>query len=221
MYYILEESAGTKETGPEYPQAQEMVEPYDYDATDSIYVTSYYDGKELPCSPNMTAIKVEPRAKLTDVLSVAMLSASGMLISKRLQLLLQDFLLVNHKFYPATIEYKRMRYDDMYVYLHLISDLRDCVDYERSVFYSPVTGYANDLRFKSKEDILAYYETVDKHHTLKSKQIAFLPSFGNYDLFYISNFNKNIYVSQRLHDHLLENKVTGVSFLFADDIITK
>jgi hypothetical protein len=221
MYYILEEAAGTKETGPEYPQAQEMIEPYDYDATDSIYITSYYDGKELPCPPNLRTIKVESRAKLTDVLSVAMLSASGMLISKRLQLLLQDFLLVNHRFYPATIEYKGTQYGDMYVYLHLISDLRDCVDYERSVFFSSVTGYDIDLRFKSKEGTLVYYEAVDKHHTLKSKHIAFLPSFGDYDLFYISNFNKNIYISKKLHDHLLTNKVTGASFLLADDIVTK
>jgi hypothetical protein len=219
MYYILNEAAGTKETGLEYPQAQEMVSPYDYDAPDSIYITSYYDGVELPCTPNLNAIKVMLRSRLTDLLSVAMLPTSGLLISKRMQLLLQDFVLVNHKFYPATIKHKKDLFDDKYVYLHLISDLREYVDYERSEFYSSVSGYNNNLRFKSKEDTLAYYKAEDRHHTLRSKQIAFLPSFGSYDLFYISNFNKNIYISQKLHDHLSANKVTGASFTLANDIL--
>ncbi len=220
MYYILGEAAGTDETGPEYPQAQEMVEAYSYDAPDSIYITSYHDGVELPCTPNLNAIKVMSRAKLTDLLSVAMLSTSGLLISRRMQLLLQDFVLVNHKFYPATIKHKKELFDDKYVYLHLISDLREFVDYKRSVFYSSVSGYNGNLRFESKDDTLAYYEVEDRRHTLRSKQIAFLPSFINYDLFYISNFNKNIYISQKLRDHLLANHVTGASFTLANDIVS-
>ena len=36
-YFILDFAAGTRETGLEFPQVQEMGKGYDYDANNSVY----------------------------------------------------------------------------------------------------------------------------------------------------------------------------------------
>jgi hypothetical protein len=220
MYFILKAAVATRETGSEFPQAQEMVEPYDYDAPDGINVTAEFEGTDIPFGLNLNTIKVRSVAKMTDLLSVAMIGTSGIFISAKLQTLLSNFNLVPHKLYSSKVQHKKQIHED-YAYMHFASDLRDFVDYPKSKFYARIPGLIeDDLNFKTKEDTLAFYERVDKFHLLQTEYIVLNPMFFEfkYDLFYISNFDKNIYISERLRDSLLENRISGIDIVPTEKI---
>lgn len=159
-------------------------------------------------------------AKLTDILSATMLGGSGLFISEKFKSLLELFRISDHNFFQAQINHKGTTYDNYY-WLHLMSDLRKFIDYKHSEFFARVSNftYNENLHFESTEDTIEFYNKIDKFHTLQARKLVFKPDCQlDFDLFYISNFDKNIYISERLKNAILDNKITGASIVRSDII---
>src|ERR1700743_2287765 len=98
VYYKFEPACDTPEVGRQYPQVQKMSLEYDYNALNSVYALSREVEKFPEDIPNLNSFTLHSNAKLTDLLSVAVVSG-GFLISEKLKMIFEEFKLVNHRFY--------------------------------------------------------------------------------------------------------------------------
>lgn len=213
-YYIFKPAVNTSETGPVFPQVQKMRPGYNYKAPNSVYALSR-EVKQLPdYTPDLDYFIVNGKAKLTDLLSVSVIHG-GFLVSAKLKQVLQGFYLPTHQFYPARIEYKKNYYD--YFWMHIICNLTDQVDYVRSSFFI-YYNYAHNLgsiEVSSLEDLVNKEDILKKNNPGKTvaiwaEHIQLGRNFDqSRDLFKISNFDSNYYISEKLKIALYNANVSG------------
>ena len=94
--------------GRTYPQHQEMLAPYDYDAPRSIHnLVPCMVGKGFPdFEPDFNTVVLDRRAKPTDLISSAPIPKCGHLISSRFLELLRRFKLPPHRVYDVPMVHK-------------------------------------------------------------------------------------------------------------------
>jgi hypothetical protein len=214
-YHIFQPACNTNETGPEYPQVQEMAPEYIYKAPDSVYALSKAVEQLPNFTPNLNYFVVQSRAKLTDLLSVAPVHG-GLLVSSQLKYLLDKHNLTPiHKFYPANVQHKKQFHH--YFWLHIICNLTDQVDYPNSTFFI-YHNYKNNLGYvsiESKEDFTQQKEKIKRDNpgktiTIWAETIKLNKEFNAaIDLFEIGTFDNNYYISERLRAALVSEKITG------------
>jgi hypothetical protein len=91
--------------GRAFPQHQEMGREYDFDAPNSVHKLPY---DALPdFEPNFLTVIVHGNAKLTDLLSSALIRNTGYLVSPKLRALLEKFALPLHHFYPVPMMHRK------------------------------------------------------------------------------------------------------------------
>lgn len=210
MFYTLTESSNP-EIGTEFLQAQKMNSGYNYDLFNSTYAISEYRRRIVPFEPNLETIIVHERAKMTDMLSVAMLMGGGFVINERLKILFSNFNLCECQYFKCKLEHKKKIFDNYY-YMHLISDFRKEVDFSQSVFYLPLKGYGEEkeMIFEGYKDYERFLCEFSHSNYLKSKKLTMKSSLRELDMFVIGDFNKLIHISQKLRDKLVEAKITGL-----------
>jgi hypothetical protein len=166
---------------------------------------------------------LDRKANLTDLLSVSLVHG-GFLISPKFKDLIEQFSLPLHKIYPAKVLDKTQMCD--YYWIHIISDLTDCVDFNRSTFFV-YYNYSHNLGFvkvSSKEDLLRMKEKLKKENpgksiTIWAEKIFFLPTFvDNFDLFQIGLFDSHYYISQKLKEEISNSTSSGISTIIASNI---
>lgn len=160
-------------------------------------------------------------------------SADGFLLSAKAKQVMEKFDLGVHRFYPATIVYRKPglfarkeKFD--FFWLHLIFDerQRNYVDFKRSVFTDKVTlkgdVLSNDeLSFPSLEAWDNYrvqrHEEwrsapgVAPHHEIRPAQLKLLPDTGIPDLFGLGKINPGLrYSKKALAQALLDSGVKGL-----------
>lgn len=210
QYFVLSEAAGTAETGPEFPQSQSMTSGYDYDGERSIHRLAECKSKRPSFSPDLDALVLHPQAKRTDVISSAMLGGQGLLVSERLKNLLTGFLLPEHVYFPAVIVHKNERFSN-FQWLHLISDYRKVVLFDQSIFKMNQVGFEDIIKFRDFDDYQRFEKDVDKFELLRSVKIVLdSGALHGLDMFVLSQFDVNIYISEKLVNKLLSEKVTGI-----------
>jgi hypothetical protein len=223
-FFKLSEARATGETGSNYPQIEVMISGYDYDSPNSIHNLAKNHDLFSDYKPNLDSFILTKRAKLTDLLSDA-LGGGGHLISHKFYNILSNLNLSLHKCFPATIldKFNNLHY---YYYLYLINDYSKFVDYKKSIFFI-YHNYAWDLGIvpiKSKEDfILKEKELKQKNPNesivLWAKRIILSSEFNaNLDLFKIGNFNSDCFISKRLKNLIIENRITGCEIKEADNL---
>ena len=212
--FLILDYACNNETGYQFPQIQEMKKDYDYDAKDSIYELAKFT-KSLPdFKPNLDYFVLHKKAKFTDLLSNALTSA-GFIISKRFKEILAECHLPEHAFFPASI-YHLGNIDDGYYWLQIVSDFTEYVDYPNSQFflYKNYSQNVGDINIKSKIDYEAKRQEIkEKDYSISiwAKKILLTQNFDSHlDLFNISRFNSDCFVSKSLHQLILDHKITGV-----------
>lgn len=213
-YYIFKPATNTIETGPAYPQVQKMAPGYDYKAPNSVHAMSREVERLPDYEPNFDYFIVQGNAKLSDLLSVAVIHG-GFLISEKLKAVLEQFNLPTHKFYPAKVMHKKQFHS--YYWMHIICNLTDYVDYPKSTFFV----YHNFSKNLGYVDIASKEELLQKRLKLKSdnpgktvtiwvEKIFLRASFNKQlDLFEIGTFDANYYISEALHQSLIKEKITG------------
>jgi hypothetical protein len=164
MYFIIKEATGSKETGTTFPQSQEMSKGYDYNSNKSILNVANYRGIKIPVDIDFGVLKLASQAKFSDVISSSMLGGMGLIISQKLKSIFEAVCLVEHEFYPLKIEKKGiLNYE--YVWLHIISDLREHIDFSRSVFFTGLAKGKEYISFKSLDEYYKYDREIDKFGT--------------------------------------------------------
>lgn len=225
MYYIFKPAVDSPETGSVFPQVQKMSPGYDYKSANSVHALSRVQG--IPdFEPNLDYFIVQSKAKLSDLLSVSVVRG-GFLVSKKFKEVLEGSKLVNHKFYPAKVSYKKQIYD--YYWMHVISDFTDIVDYNNSSFFI-YHNYAHNLgeiAIGSKEDLLEKRKKIKadnpgKTVTIWANKITLNNTFDkSLDLFEVGTFDANTYISLSLKNAIDNNNITGCYINEANNITVK
>jgi hypothetical protein len=210
MYYSIENQTNTKEVGPDYPQANCLTQPYAHE----IKFNSF------PNFEPKLIYELSKRAKLTDVLSQAAISAHGLLVGERFKIILQGFNLMKHKFYPVTIQTKKGI--EQYYWLHLVdSSFINVINYNASKFYWTKSTFRKDvIKLTSFDE----YQKLKKENGIlwgvSIDEIKLNESFdSNLDLFSSIPFDMGIYVSDRLKKKIEEEKITGIQINEATNFI--
>lgn len=167
QYYILKPAVGTKETGMAYP-AVESFEDYDFNAPNSVYKL---DSDSFPDFVPDIRFKLAKGAKICDVMGQGTISACGLLISQNVKDALEQFNLIPHKYFSATIEDKGIIHK--YYWVHFVwEDGINLLDFKKSKF--KIKRASKDL---GEVEVLSLNE-------LHSKQgeLGFMNMIHNYDL---------------------------------------
>ena len=214
QFNILDFACGTQDTGPLFPQIQEMSKGYDYDAENSVdELAKFYD--TLPSfEPNLDAFILHKQAKPTDFLSNSLTSV-GYLVSEKAKTLLSQFNLPEHKFYPASVLHKNEPLKGYY-WLQIINDFRKFVDYGKSHFfiYQNFSKNAGSIKIQSEQDYLEKNSSIrinDPTLCIWANKISFTDKFPSHlDFFALSKFNSNTFVSKKLSQSLMDHIITGL-----------
>jgi hypothetical protein len=228
-YYTLEPACNTPETGPVFPQIQKLKPGYDDKKSDSIYSYLKKSISDFPDeAPDLDSFIMHGYAKPTDMVSNA-ITKPGFFIDKKVKSIFEKYNLIPHRFYPAKVIHKKKLLDN-YFWVHMMADFTDCIDYPNSSFFIRrkfFTDTGDEIKIESLED---YFEkrkqlkldNPETYVTINAKRICWYPAFFNkkLDFFEIGPFDANFYISQRLRDALVENKITGCNIQPTDRIIT-
>ena len=154
-YYILKPAVDTPETGNAYPAA-ESYDDYDFKGPHSVHKLNF---REFPDFAPDIRFKLAKGAKLTDMLSQAAISAHGFLISPRLKEAFEQFKIVPHQYYPATIEDHQGNLHQ-YFWMHLVWEIgKEFIDYNNSIFFKrKFSKNLGCLKINSDEEIKTLLE---------------------------------------------------------------
>ena len=214
-WYTLEYAVAIKETGPQYPQVQRMGKDYDYDAPNSIHQLA----EDVPqFSPNLDHFVLHRSAKPTDLVSNG-LTGFGFIVSDRFKKVLLCFNLPAHEFYPAKILHNRTWLTNYYWLQIGAGMMIDLVDYKASEFY--VRNIAKIFKSElGSVEVFSKGDFENKRQELKSKdsnlamwakKIVMNNSFSKeLDMFSMTRFNADTFISDRLKKVIDEAKLTGL-----------
>ena len=207
-YFKLDTSAEIKSTGT-FPQVSCSTQ---FEAHQLKY-------NEAPGFAPSLSFKLEKRAKITDVLSQAAISADGLIVSEKVKRLLSNFKLIEHFFYPIEIEVKT---DLQYYWLHLVAPLSnlDWVDFTNSSFFLK-KGLRNigEVALSSIEDYKEKKKEQGSLIRIKASKLVLGESFNrSLDLFVLPRFGTSIYISEKLKSQIIENNISGIELHEATEI---
>ncbi len=211
-YYILKPAVDTPETGNAYPAA-DSYDDYDFNAPNSVHKLNF---REFPDFEPDIRFKLAKGAKLTDMLSQAAISAHGFLINEKLKTTFEQFKIVPHKYFPATIEDHQGNFHQ-YFWMHLVwEEAKDFIKWEESNFYKRrLSKNLGDVTIKKEEDILNEREKCDVATLIDFTTISF--KNHDFDIFLINYFTET-YLSIKAMEALSKEKLTGIEVISADKL---
>jgi hypothetical protein len=218
-YFQLEYSLDKAEIGSQFPQIQKMSSGYDYDAPNSVHSLARCIFKFPDFEPNLDSFVLHRGARLTDLLSAAVISVPGLLVSERLMLIFKKFNLVPCKFYNATVIDKSKR-SHKYYWMHIVGyDFSRRVNYRKSTFF--LGNF--DTRVETVSNIGSLQDLLTREHELretyknqflniKADKIILDQSVSTYSLFSINGFDFNYFVDEDLKAAIVKNSISGIKF---------
>ena len=225
-YYKLLLSCDTKDTGPVYPQVQEMSVKYDYDAKNSVRQLGRCHNSFPPFEPNLNSFVLNSKAKPTDFLSNSIIGPRGFLLSGKAKNILESCNLEGYKFYKASVLFKKENIE--YYWMHYIFNVRSSVNYKASRFfiYQNFSTKLDYIDVVSEKDLLKKEKKLEENNpelTLaiwgEKIQLDFSIDEKGLDFFKIGKFDSSYYVSERLYNLFEKHKITGVEFSDAENIV--
>lgn len=208
-YYSLTEACGTSETGSLYPQTDGMFGEYDFNSKDSIY---QLNRTTIPESvTDFGVIKIGHSAKLTDVISTALISSAGLIVSEKLKIILEGSKLQKSVFIKLKLNHRSIILENYYRLFVENEDRLKRVDFERSSF--KIKRASKDL---GEALIASEGEFYEKLASVQKESIANLivPSrlitkAFDCDLF-TNPFGTSLIISEKLKNKLEDEKITGI-----------
>ncbi|MBI0400765.1 imm11 family protein [Cyclobacterium marinum] len=171
---------------------------------------------EMPDFEPKLEFILEPKAKFSDIISDASISASGLLISEKFKNVLKDFNIGNHKYFTAKIKDQKEEIEQTYYWLHLYNPkTTDWINYKCSKFYYTEYGFrAGDVEIDSFADSRKKKnELVGNMGTIEADKIVLNENFDkSIDLFALEYFDYNVHISERLRIKILESKLKGIKW---------
>ena len=213
MLYHLEVSTNLEEIGAFF-QVKSMSAGYDYTASNSIQAMDRLKNSEFPAfTPNLDSFLLKPKSKMTDIISTGYASSKGFLVSEKVKDLLNGFLIDKSIIFPASVFYKKRRYEYSFVYIASYIIKNSLVDFLKSFFVEKkIFEILNTKRFEDYDDMLDYSRKMDPIHELKLEKAFLKKEVLKFDMFRIGHGNNSIIVSERLKGEFEAQKITGVKF---------
>lgn len=208
QYYILKNSNEKKDIGSQYPQIQEMGGTMHKDAPDSIHKVP--SGRFPDFITNLNYLILHPKAKLTDVLSVAHIS-NGFIVNQKIKNIFDNFNLIEHKYFPAIIYHNGTLHND-YFWFCPIGNLIDLIDFNRTEFYIVDSfGDKEPIKVKNKKELQLVYNSTSSLNKIRTDKYFFNNIGSLKDLFFIHFADTRIFISESLLKQLDELKIKGIS----------
>ena len=216
-YYILSNSINKKMIGNSFPQIQQMYNGYSYTKENSVHNLKCYSFPVTP--PNLHSFELHKMAKLTDVLSAAVINF-GFIISDKAKNVIETFSLPSQSaFYRSSI-YVKNEITHNYNFFYFIEDLSEYIDYDRTEFYLTDLDEKFDFfKVKSASELKTRRNQISTIKKIRTDKYFIKPSFTiPYDIFYISYADTRTYISHRLKTALEEANITGIEIVPTDII---
>lgn len=216
-FYVLDHSIDHKHIGSEYPQCTGLVKGYnnEYENPFSLYYFAHQKGKKVDYQPDLSAIKIGLKTKLTDLVSCPVGPGNDWVVSSKFKSILKGFKTSPIQFFKCTLNRKEEKFN--YWWIHFLYSLEEQVDYAKSTFVHPYEELKEKLmNIKSYEDYRSFYDNDDTYGFVKAT-ITFIDS-APLDFFVVGHFNQKHYVSERLKDELQIKEISGVTFKEATDV---
>ncbi len=200
MFFTIENRTD-KEVGNVFPQVS-------CESLDLAHTIKYDEFSNFETNLIFT---LQPKAKLTDVLSQAAISASGFLINEKIKNILSNFNLIEHKYYNCIIRDRAGKVHN-YSWIHLMEfNILNKIDYNKSIFYTTEFGFReSEILITSLDDYFNKIKDLDSMWSIKADFIKFKDGDNiTYDLFTIPNFFNHLFISENLAEELIYQKVSG------------
>jgi hypothetical protein len=139
--------------------------------------------------------QLEPKAKLTDVLSDASISAYGLLVNEKVRNILAEFTLMRHSYYKCIVRDSHGKTHN-YSWLHLADNsLLNKIDYRNSKFYTLEYGFReHDIELSSYEDYKIQRKKLGSMWGIGSDCLKLNREFDFIDLFRVPLLGNNIII---------------------------
>lgn len=209
-WYSVSVSTDEKVVG-KYPQTDGMGLGYNLNAPNSVW--NIPNLKMPDFEPAFDYFLLDKKAKLTDVISTALINARGFLISNKLKTILDKFHLTKHIYYPVKILHKK-DFITNYYWLHFIEDNSNDIDFKNSSFelMHPLPFFRTDIiKLDGKEaDIITANRLANPDFKLFPKKIKNQRP-KNIDFLVFDFLYNPFYVSADLIKALENNSITGIN----------
>ena len=116
-----------------------------------------------------------------------------------------------HKFHTSKIEHRGKIRDD-YFWFHPVGNLSKYVDYEKTAFFARDDfNNMERLLISSLKEIDEHRPTLGHTKRIVCERLIFVDNYKiDLDLFEIGGFDFRTYVSPKLRDKLISDKITGI-----------
>lgn len=211
-HYIISNSADKKEVG-HYIQTVMGEVPNENGEFDN-NARSNLNNENFPnFIPNLE-FELEPKAKITDIVSASDIIARGLLINDKVRSLLSNFNIMNHKFYDGRLKTKDKILP--YYWLHIANNSFSGIDFDKSTFcIADLIG--NPISLIIVKDENDYYEKnalCEDMNSIIIDKLIFNDHFRalNLDLFFFPQIHQYIIASERLINEIEKQKITGLKY---------
>ena len=149
--------------------------------------------------------ELSEKGKLSDLVGVPNMVANGMLMSPKFKAFLEQFNLMEHRFYEGQI--KTGVFFREYFWFHPLNTYYQWLDYENSEVFFEVNEDA-PVKITDKDE---YRKRLGKGY-FRNVKLVFEKTFPKFDLFYIPHFAPmpQFLISEPLMKAIKNEKITGV-----------
>jgi hypothetical protein len=216
-YYSFTDSTDTKVIGSHFPQCAGVLPGYnnEYENRLSLYYFAHQKGRKINFMPDLSAIKILERTKLTDLISCSLGPGNDLVVSTKFKDLIQKYNCSKYQLFQATLNKKKETFQ--YWWIHYMYTLEKTVDYEASTFFHADEGLSEKANsIKSYKEYKDFYDKEDTFGLIRATKTVL--KHKPLDFFIIGQFNQTHYVSESLKQKIIDVGITGIEFKEATDI---
>jgi hypothetical protein len=208
-WYVLKVSTGD-DIGKKYPQTDGMRIGYDFNKPNSIW--NLHTGEFPDFEPDLDYFVLSSSAKLTDVISTGLITATGFIVSDKVKNIFNQFNLPAHKYYPTSILHKKVLHNN-YFWLHFGEDNINLIDFKKSSFAlkHPLPFFQKQVTAIKGLNLKEIIDMKSEHspNELFPDNIKFV-EVVNKSMLFFSFLWDSIYINSQLRDSLVNGRVTGL-----------
>jgi len=211
-YYSLSRSTVKNEIG-KYPQCIGVPDEYTFEWYNEPNSMTKLTNMKFPKEAPDLIFQLDNEAKLTDVISYTNIHAIGLLLNEKLKDILEDFIIPEHKFYPATLFTQRQEHQ--YHWLHIVKNDFNGIDFEKSIFIETdlMNKKIKDLDINSFDDYNKCWDNREsKFHFITTEKLILQSNLQYLDLLLFPKIHSKLIGSERLIKKLKQENITGMSY---------
>lgn len=224
---LWSDSINPIEIGAGGTQFVKMSDGYPNYSPNSVQLINY-DNK-LNYTPSLRSFLVEYRAKLTDSMRCGVASGAALLVSEKLLKILIGSKIENYQYFEADVIHRKKHYT--YYFFFIYGQNYDLVDYKNMTFYGesqPPYSHRlgtfdiekikrKEIKVENSDQIVNWQKLYPDYPNLKYEDLKLNRTNIHVDMIRLPFLlGGGYYVSEDLHNKIIEQKCTGISFRTKD-----